>query len=258
MKIRAAACLPPPGRRAPAARPPEDTVAYAIGDIHGRLDLLQPLLAAIGEDSAHRRSRRRVLVFVGDYLARGRNSRGVVETAMAPGLPNFEVVALKGNHEDCLLRFVDGDLASGAHWLDYDGFDAMRDYGVAADDPHARDPAFLESLRLRLAAALPAEHMAFFRQLRVAHREGGYYFAHAGVRPGVPLDRQSETDRMWIRERFIDSEDDHGAVVVHGHCIFSEPQVRHNRISIDTGAYQSGCLTCLVMEGEHRLFLQTA
>jgi serine/threonine protein phosphatase 1 len=113
-------------------------------------------------------------------------------------------------------------------------------------------------LRRKFAALLPRRHAEFFRSLRVAHRERDYYFVHAGIRPGVPLEAQTDMDRMWIRQRFLDSPRDHGVVVVHGHSAFAQPQVRHNRIGVDTGAYRSGVLTCLVLEGEVREFLQAA
>jgi serine/threonine protein phosphatase 1 len=121
----------------------------------------------------------------------------------------------------------------------------------------AHDDDSLEALRRRFSHALPADHLGFFRSLSVAHDEGGYRFVHAGVRPGVPLSAQSDADQLWIRRPFLESERDHGAVVVHGHSIAPEVQVRRNRIGIDTGAYRSGVLTCLVLEGASRVLLQT-
>jgi serine/threonine protein phosphatase 1 len=271
---RRAACTAPPG-----------TVIYAIGDVHGRSDLLRRILENIRADSSARKASRRVLVFLGDYINRGVDSRAVVELAIDPGLPGFEVVTLKGNNEDALLRFLDGDLMVGAHWLDYGGFDTMGHYGMMFDRPRSRDLATLEGLRQRsdslpdygmaialaqapdqamldelrrnFAAALPRRHLDFFSSLRVAHREGNYYFVHAGILPGVPLEKQTNLDRMWIRNRFLDSELDHGVVVVHGHSVSPRPEVKHNRIGIDTGAYRTGVLTCLVLEGTKRAFLQT-
>ncbi len=254
---RWAACRPPPGVPAPAALTPPDTAIYAIGDIHGRCDLLEAVHRGIAVDAGARPAQRKVVVYLGDYVSRGVDSRRVVERVRAWRPPGFEVATLKGNHEDLLLRYLDGELEAGRHWFDYDGLDTLAHYGVIAADRQARDDASLESLRRRFAEALPAAHLEFFRGLRVSHREGGYYFVHAGVRPGTALDAQEDRDRMWIRRRFLDSDADHGAVVVHGHCICAEPDVRHNRIGIDTGAYRSGVLTCLVLDGAERAFLQT-
>jgi len=285
MSLRRVACEPASVSRGPVPITPQDTVIYAIGDIHGSSDLLWKIIEGIRIDSWGRRAGRRVAVFLGDYVNRGSDSRAVVELALDPGLPGFEIVTLKGNNEDLLLRFLDGNLSVGAHWLDYGGVETMSHYGMVIANPHRREPAELEALRWRsesmpdygvstvepqgpdrtaleqlrrsFAATLPRRHLEFFRSLRVAHREGDYYFVHAGIRPGVPLEGQTDLDRMWIRQSFLDSDADHGAVVVHGHSIAPAPEVRHNRIGIDTGAYRSGVLTCLVLDGAERAFLQT-
>ena len=243
--------------RRPASTP-ADTVIYAIGDVHGRSDLLELLTARIVEDAAGRRAGKRLLVCLGDYVSRGTGSRRVIEMLLAPPPAGFDRVTLRGNHEDLVRRFLDGELNAGRIWLDYGGVDALAHYGIVPAEPRARDPGAIEDLRARFAAALPAAHRAFLCGLAVCHREGGYFFAHAGVAPGVPLEAQDESDLAWIRKPFLESTLDHGAVVVHGHCICAEPEVRRNRIGIDTGAYQSGILTCLVLDGEERGFLQTA
>lgn len=240
-----------------SARVPEGTVVYAVGDLHARCDLLEEIHAGVAEDAARRAAGRRVIVYLGDYVSRGLDSRRTVELVMRCRPGGCAVVALKGNHEDLLLRFLDGDLEAGRHWFDNDGLDTLAHYGVAAARREAGDPAGLESLRRSFAAALPAEHLAFFRALAVSHDEGGYRFVHAGVRPGVPLAGQSDRDQMWIRTRFLTSSQELGAVVVHGHSISRQPEVRPNRIGIDTGASRSGVLTCLVLEGASRAFLQT-
>lgn len=247
----------PPAARA-ETRPPPGSVVYAVGDVHGRFDLLEAIQRGVGEDAARRPARRRVLVYLGDYVSRGLDSRRVVDLVRGHRPAGFEVVALKGNHEDLLLRWLGGEAAAGRHWFDYDGLDALAHYGVVAADPGARDDPTLESLRRRFAAALPGEHLAFFRTLAVSHDEGGYRFVHAGVRPGVPLAAQDAGDQMWIRAPFLESEDDHGAVIVHGHSIAAEAEVRWNRVGIDTGAYRTGVLTCLILEGAERALLQTA
>ena len=282
MSLRQVACEPVSES---LPRTPQNTVVYAIGDIHGCSGLLQEIVDGIRSDARDRKASRRVLVFLGDYVNRGSCSRAVVELARDPGLPGFEIAALKGNNEDLLLRFLEGNLSVGAHWLDYGGAETLHSYGLTVANPRARDPAELDELRWRsetlpdygvssavpqaeekacleelrreFEARLPQSHLEFLRSLRIGHREGDYYFVHAGIRPGVPLDEQTDPDRMWIRQSFLDSDADHGAVVVHGHSIAAAPEVRRNRIGIDTGAYLSGILTCLVLEGSERMFLQT-
>ncbi|MCC7414250.1 MAG: serine/threonine protein phosphatase, partial [Gammaproteobacteria bacterium] len=165
---------------------------------------------------------------------------------------------LKGNHEDLVLRFLDGELSAGIDWLDYGGTAALADYGITLADGNDRSEPALTALRELLARALPPAHLAFLRALPASHGEGGYHFAHAGVRPGVPLAEQNDMDQIWIRGRFLASDADHGAVVVHGHCISPQPEVCHNRIGIDTGAFASGVLTCLILDGAERTFMQTS
>ncbi len=169
----------------------------------------------------------------------------------------FRKVTLKGNHEDLLLRFLDGDLDAGRHWFDYDGLDTLAHYGVTAADRTLRDDDSVAALRERFAAALPDSHLNFFRELLTRQQIGDYFFVHGGVRPGVPLSQQTDHDCMWIRNSFLDSEAEHGAMIVHGHSISAAPENRRNRIGIDTGAYRSGVLTCLVLEDQARDFLQT-
>lgn len=240
----------------PASTPP-DTVIYAIGDVHGRFDLLARLTARIAEDAAKRRSGNRQLVLLGDYVSRGASSRRVIEMLLAPAPVGFTRITLRGNHEDLLLRYLDGDLDAGRHWFDYDGLDVLADYGVEVGDRSRRDDATLEGWRRHLVATLPAEHLAFVRSTPTCHRSGDYLFVHAGVRPGVPLAHQDVRDLMWIRQPFIGSTLDHGAVVVHGHCVVDQPELRANRIGIDTGAYRSGVLSCVALEGGRRDILQT-
>lgn len=236
---------------------PPDTTIYAIGDIHGRLDLLAAMHDRIETDSCRRAARRKQVVYLGDYVSRGEDSRRVVDR-VGQWLPEgFERITLKGNHEDQLLRFLGGQLDAGRHWFDYGGLATLADYGVVIADRQARDDETVTVLRDRFAAALPQSHLGFFRSLSVSYRAGDYCFVHGGVRPGVPLAEQTDHDCMWIRKSFLDSEDDHGAIVVHGHSISMQPVVRHNRIGIDTGAYHSGVLTCLVLDGTQRSFLQT-
>jgi serine/threonine protein phosphatase 1 len=237
---------------------PDATVVYAVGDIHGRLDLLHRIQQSIVDDAARRPANRRQLVYLGDYVSRGPDSAGVVDRVRAWLPEGFERITLKGNHEDLLLRFLDGEIDTGRHWLDYGGLEAMAAYGVAIADRDARDDASVIALGEDLAGRIPPSHLDFFRTLQISHRAGDYVFVHGGVRPGVALTEQSARDCLWIRKTFLNSNADHGAIVVHGHSISDQPEIRHNRIGIDTGAYRSGVLTCLVLDGETRTFLQTA
>lgn len=240
----------------PASTPP-DTLIYAIGDVHGRSDLLAQLIARITEDAAKRQSSKRLLVLLGDYVSRGVNSRRVIEMLLAPPPAGFSRVTLRGNNEDLWLRYLDGDLDAGRLWFDFDGLDALADYGVDVGDRSRRDDTTVEAWRESFAGVLPAEHLAFVRSMPVSHRSGDYLFAHAGVRPGVPLAQQDVRDLMWIRKPFIESTLDHGAVVVHGHSVVDRPELRANRIGIDTGAWRSGVLSCVALEGARRDILQT-
>jgi serine/threonine protein phosphatase 1 len=237
---------------------PDDTVVYAIGDIHGRLDLLDRIQQRIADDATRRAASRRQLVYLGDYISRGPDSAGVVDRVRDWLPEGFERITLKGNHEDLLLRFLDGEIDTGRHWLDYGGLEAMAAYGVAISDREARDYASVIALHEDLAGRIPASHLEFFRRLQISHRAGDYFFVHGGIRPGVPLPDQSDRDCLCIRKTFLNSDADHGAMVVHGHSISDQPEIRHNRIGIDTGAYRSGVLTCLVLAGATRDFLQTA
>ncbi|HLN22735.1 MAG TPA: metallophosphoesterase family protein [Patescibacteria group bacterium] len=236
---------------------PPGTRLYAVGDVHGRLDLLNRLLAAILRDAASSRAPRRVIVFLGDYVDRGPDSRRVIETLRqgppkTPQWSGFRWIALRGNHEESLLRFLD-DIEIGPMWLANGGYPTIQDYVGEPTPP----PDDLAALQEALRRALPLEHAAFLSALPTWHAEGDYYFVHAGIRPGVPLDRQSPDDLLWIRRPFLVSSADHGKLVVHGHTISPIPEVRPNRIGIDTGAYVTGHLTALVAEGAGCRFLTT-
>jgi len=238
--------------RAPCV--PEGSVVYAIGDIHGRDDLLADLHDRIATDAAAVAAARRVLVHLGDYVDRGPTSRQVVDRLSATAMAGFETVALKGNHEAFLQAFLRrGEAAEG--WLANGGAATLFSYGVAPPDPW--DEEDVERARTEFALRLPDRHRSFLDGLRLLHQEGDYLFVHAGIRPWAPLDRQVEADLLWIRDPFLDWTKPFGPVVVHGHTITRAPDVRSNRIGIDTGAYASGMLTCLVLEGTSRRFLHT-
>ena len=232
----------------PAHEVPNDTRVYAIGDIHGRLDLLQAVEGLVLEDAAGAPERRKVVVYLGDYVDRGPESRGVIEHLVAAPLDGFEAVHLIGNHESMMLAFLE-DPSGGPGWMWNGGDATLASYGVAAPNIWTgRDR--LAAARDELKRALPPGHRDFLDALALSHREGGYLFVHAGIRPGIALDQQDPTDLMWIREEFLGSAADHGVKVVHGHTIAERPVMLDNRIGIDTGAYLTGRLTCLMLAGD--------
>lgn len=228
---------------------------YAIGDIHGRADLLLQLHAMIARDAASRGWARNQLIYLGDYIDRGPSSREVLALAMGNEPQGFSKVHLRGNHEDMLLKFL-ADPGGGASWLNMGGDAVLRDFGIAAPSEFSQ-PGHLSRAAALLAGALQPREWAFLQGLKSCHRAGGYFFAHAGVRPGVPLDKQAEEDLLWIRAPFLESPETLGAVIVHGHSVRREVEVKQNRIGVDTGAYITGKLTCLILEANKRWLLQT-
>jgi serine/threonine protein phosphatase 1 len=228
-----------------------------VGDIHGRLDLLQVMIERIRADAATlaEGDACRVL-FLGDYIDRGPHSRGVIEYLMAGPLPEFETVFLRGNHESTMLQFLD-DLSAGPGWLTYGGVNTLLSYGLRP--PVTVPPALrLPTVQQQLRQALPPAHRAFLCGLPAFAMIGTYLFVHAGIRPGIALDRQRDEDMVWIRDEFLTSTLDHGVVVVHGHTIAMQADSLPNRIGIDTGAYATGRLTSVVLEGTSRRFIDTA
>ena len=231
-------------------RVPDGLRVYAVGDVHGRADLLGRLDARVGLDAADATEAERRIVYLGDYVDRGPDSRGVIELLAGGPMPGFAAVHLKGNHEDFLLRFLK-EPAVAALWLSNGGAATLQSYGI---EPAGRDP---EELAAALRATLPTGHRRFLEGLALTHEAGDYFFAHAGVRPGVPLDAQDEEDLLWIREEFLHAATDFGKVVVHGHTPGREPDIAPNHIGIDTGAFATGRLTCLVLAGAGRKLLHT-
>lgn len=228
--------------------------AYVIGDIHGRLDLLGRLLAEIERDLAERPVRKTLLVFLGDLIDRGPHSAQVIERLRTYSRGGVRAVFLLGNHEEVLLRIVDGDASLIRSWLQFGGAQCLESYGgdwrkLARQD----EKKALELIR----NVIPAAHIDFLRGFVDTCRFGDYLFVHAGIRPGVTIEDQLQEDLRWIREPFLFDDTDHGCVVVHGHTISEEIEERRNRIGIDTGAYRTGVLTALVIEGEQRTYLQT-
>lgn len=239
-----------------SASAPPGTRIYAVGDIHGRADLLRAAHERIREDARTSAARRKVVVYLGDYIDRGPGSREVVDVLLSEPLADFEAVYLKGNHEQALLDFL-RDISVAPQWFYYGGDATLQSYNVARPVPGGGPPALLK-VQAELKEKLPERHLAFYRSLALSHRAGDYLFVHAGIRPGVPLTAQREQDMLWIRDEFLGSTADHGCVVVHGHTITPRPDIKGNRIGIDTGAYATGRLTCLMLDGDERDFLVTA
>jgi serine/threonine protein phosphatase 1 len=234
-------------------RAPPNSCIYAIGDIHGRADLLDALYRRIQADQT--KAERRVVVHVGDYVDRGDRSRAVIDLIMSKPLAGFECASLRGNHEQLMLDFLD-NAAVGTMWFANGGDATLASYRVGLKGGGDRDTIMLR-LQQEFRDKLPPEHREFLSALKLMHREGDYLFVHAGIRPGVPLDAQAAEDVLWIREEFLHSNADHGACVVHGHTISDQPQFKPNRIGIDTGAFMTGRLTCLVLENDTQRVLQT-
>lgn len=232
---------------APAVLPPGQRV-YAIGDIHGCLDRLVALHEMIAEDLAERPAKHSILVHLGDYVDRGTDSAQVVDWLInGPPVPADEFVNLMGNHEQMMLAAVSGwDKEAPDLWLANGGADSLLSWGINRSVPQPE-----------WAARLPVPHLLFLRDLATSHRIGPYLFVHAGIMPGVAVDKQARHDMLWIREPFLNSRADHGVVVVHGHTPKKEPVVLPNRIAIDTGAVLGGALTCVMLEGNQLGFLQS-
>lgn len=228
----------------------DDTRLYVIGDVHGRLDLLDRVIAAIERDvAAH--GGQALTVTLGDYIDRGPHSRGVIERLARDPFPT-PYVALKGNHETLLFSFL-VDPASGQHWRKLGGLETLVSFDVPVQQMMLGRN--FDEAAAQLDAALTPQHLDFLNSLSLSLTVGRYFLCHAGVRPGVRLDQQTEDDLLWIRHEFLDSEADFGKIVVHGHTPVAEPDVRRNRINVDTGAFATGRLTCLVLEGGRHRFL---
>jgi len=236
---------------APQGSVPEGNRIYAIGDIHGRLDLLNSVLGRIDTDMGAHPASNAIRIFLGDYIDRGPDSMRVLDR-----LVNYCVaqptVCLMGNHEAFLCEFLkDPDVLTV--WRRCGGLDTLLSYGLAPKiETDVQDQRELAS---ELGRILPSSHREFLSGLKQYFICGDFFFVHAGVRPGICLTKQSEDDLLWIRDDFLLSEDHFGKVVVHGHTPVLEPEVRPNRINIDTGAYATGRLTCLVLENDEIRFI---
>ena len=238
--------------RAPATLPPGIRI-YAIGDIHGRADLLRIMLEKVGADQRQRPVDRSILLFIGDYIDRGPSSREVLDVLLECR-GTSESVFLKGNHETFISRFL-GDPAVLSEWRLWGGLETLLSYRLKPTfSPDERERTRLSE---ELARAIPIHHRAFLNSLQPSFRCGGFLFAHAGIRPGVPVADQVEKDLLWIREDFLGSEAPFGVFVVHGHTPVRAPEMRSNRLNIDTGAFATGRLTCAIIEGSAIMLLST-
>lgn len=244
----------PPPVLLDAASIPEGQRVYAIGDVHGRLDLLHELLSAIKKDAAEI-SKQTFIVYLGDYVDRGHDSRGIIDFFLNNPMDEFEQIFLMGNHEEFMLRFMESP-GPGAGWLEYGGMETLLSYGVSLQ------PGVMSEKKLSLAAdglreMVPQTHIDFLSGLKDSFELGDFFFCHAGIDPDRPLSKQKAEDLRWAREPFLSHTKSYSKIIVHGHSITERPELHPNRISIDTGAYHSGQLTCLVLHGKEKRFIQT-
>lgn len=234
---------------------PEGTVVWAVGDIHGRLDLLQPLVEAMVADLADSTAIRQIVVFLGDYIDRGPDSRGVLQLlADLPSNSRIEWRFLKGNHEAAMLAFLE-DPSAGARWCEHGGDKALQSWGLRMPELSHRTEAW-SRVAADLRHKLTRPEWAFLEDLELSITVGDYFFSHAGARPGVALDRQSSKDLMWIRQPFLDSPTAFERVIVHGHTPTTAVHADQRRIGIDTKAYETGVLSAVRLERDERRLLQ--
>lgn len=242
------------GKR-PRRRPktPAGHRAYVVGDVHGRLDLLDDLLRKIELDVSASAPRKNLIVFLGDLIDRGPSSSQVVERLRTYKPRDCEVAFLSGNHEEVLLRVLEGDTELLERWLQFGGGECLASYGLGLRTIEVL--AAPQVLR-RAREVIPAEHVSFLRSFADTVTFGDYLFVHAGIKPGVSLEKQEPQDLRWIRKPFLEDKGEHFAFVVHGHTISDEVDVRTNRIGIDTGAYRTGLLSALRLEDEGQAIIQ--
>jgi serine/threonine protein phosphatase 1 len=249
-----AAPAPNPSEARLARAAPEDRVIWAVGDVHGCLDLLNGLIQAIAADATDD-ARPRTAVFLGDYVDRGPDSRGVVDRLIQlADAPGIDARFIRGNHEDKLLEFLDDPMV-GPTWCEYGGDAALRSWGLSPPAIRHRKEgwaALAEDFRHKVTP----RQLRFLEELEPSVTLGGYFFCHAGALPGVRLEDQSERDLMWIRGRFLNDDQPFERVVVHGHTPTELPHVDHRRIGVDTGAYATGVLTAVRIDGEEERFFQ--
>ncbi len=235
---------------------PENQRVYAVGDIHGRADLVERMHEIIVSDAAKHSHKQNFIIYLGDYLDRGPYVRETIDLLLTNNPPGFERVHLMGNHEQILLNFL-GEPSILSMWLGVGGMSTLMSYGLKPPGSGFSEQKAYE-IRDELQEKIPAEHIGFINNLRPSHQVGDYLFVHAGIRPAVPIENQVPDDIYWIRDEFLNSDADHGKMVIHGHTISEDIQHFSNRIGIDTGAYASGVLSCAVLEEDRIKFLSTA
>jgi serine/threonine protein phosphatase 1 len=228
---------------------PDGVRIYAISDIHGCAHLLEQMLGVIDADVAHSRPRHAIEVYLGDYVDRGPDSRATLELLIRRSRRG-NTVFLKGNHE-AFLDAVFRDSTRMTDWFQVGGMQTLMSYGLSPS-LHPDDEEQRELVR-EFAAALPPQHLDFLQRLRLTFTCGDFFFVHAGVRPGIALSEQQEDDLLWIREKFLRSQKNFGKYVVHGHTPVRSAEVLSNRANIDTGAYATGNLTLLSIQGSRLL-----
>lgn len=232
---------------------PDGIVIYAIGDIHGRADLLELLGERISRDADRERPKESIEIYLGDYIDRGSNSSGVIDWLLKRRLER-NVLFLRGNHEKMLEEFLAQE-AAFKDWRQLGGLETLISYGV--DHILLQDLRDDVDIRSEFTEVFPPAHRQFFDMLATTVDLGSYLFVHAGVRPGIPLDEQAENDCLWIRDDFLEHEDDFGRVVVHGHSPVKTAEFLPNRINLDTGAYATGHLSCLKISEHGARLLDT-
>lgn len=230
-------------------RLPEGIRIYALADIHGRSDLLKKMFTVIDADIARNPVSRPIEVFLGDYIDRGPDSAHTLDLLIERSL-HRETVFLKGNHEAYFLEVL-RDPTKLEDWRQFGGLQTLMSYGIQPTlNPDAAEQTDLIGA---LNEAVTGDHLSFLQSLKTTFVCGDFFFVHAGVRPGIPLNEQQETDLLWIRNEFLDSDENFGKFIVHGHTPVREPDIRPNRINIDTGAYATGNLTLLTIQGSSML-----
>ena len=230
------------------ARGPEGIVVYAIGDIHGRLDLLTKMHETIARDRSSRKAADWRVVHLGDYIDRGPDTRGVIDFLTAALAADKRMITLAGNHDAGLLEFL-REPTKSIVFTDHGGDRTMQSYGVHLD------PRSLADGRDALARVLPESHLRFLQDLKLWVEFGDFFFCHAGIRPGVPLEMQDPRDLMWIRQEFLNHRGLHDKIIVHGHTPSPHAEMMDNRVNVDTAAFQTGRLTALVIDGSEKQIL---
>lgn len=234
----------------------ENDRIYAIGDIHGRADLLQKLLEKIFRDiqkNAHKKQIK--IIFLGDYIDRGSHSYEVIEILSQPSPKEIEYIFIKGNHEEIFQNFL-SDPIQNSSWLRHGGSETLLSYKVSIKPPYSNKTQLMQ-VSDALRNKLPENHKVFLSSLKDSYENGDYFFTHAGIDPDTPLASQKKSDLRWIREKFISSTKLFEKIIVHGHTITPDVETLKNRIAVDTGAYYSGKLSCIILDGSFKSILHT-